>query len=96
MDFEQLKAFYAENFYYILAANIGIGLLLGAIPFILATRRGKRKLGLVAIIACGAVGVVSPVLSLIIAAVFIVLVTRQSGSVTPVRPDGAVSPESSE
>jgi len=79
MDTQQLKELYDKYFYYIMAADIGIGLLLGVIPLLLGIRRNKRNLGLVGLILAGAFGAVTPLLSIVIAAIFTFLVLRNSG-----------------
>lgn len=76
MNTEQMREFFRQNFYYIIAAGVGIGLLFGTLPLILGIRRGKRNLGLLALIVCGASGGASPILALIVAGIFTWLVLR--------------------
>ncbi|MEO6655425.1 MAG: hypothetical protein ABIO36_05025 [Pyrinomonadaceae bacterium] len=78
MNSEQLKEFYDKYFYYILFADIGIGLLFGAIPLILGVRRKKRNLGIIGLVIAGVFGALSPILSIIIAAVFALLIVSRS------------------
>ncbi|MEP6786887.1 MAG: hypothetical protein ABJB40_00545 [Acidobacteriota bacterium] len=82
MNAEQLRELYEKYFYYILLADIGIGLLIGLLPLALGVARKKRNLGIIGLILSGAVGGLSPIFSLIVAAVFTVLIVR--GSKKPV------------
>lgn len=78
----ELQELYAKYFYYILAADIFIGLLLGAIPLILSIRRNKRNLGIIALVSCGVAGGFTPILGIIVAAAFTWWILRSS--TTPV------------
>ena len=82
MNAEQLRELYEKYFYYILLADIGIGLLIGLLPLLMGIARKKRNLGIIGLVASGAVGGLSPIFSLIVAAVFTVLIVR--GSKKPV------------
>ena len=77
MDQAQMQELYRQYFYYIIAAGVIIGLIFGAIPLILGIKRGKRNLGLVGFILAGLAGAFSPLVAVIIAVVFIVLVIRK-------------------
>ncbi len=87
MNFEEVRQIYEQYFYYILAAQIGIGLLFGSIPLILGIRRNRRSLGIIGFISAGVVGAISPILSLIDAVVFILLVLRKPDRETAVGSD---------
>ena len=72
-----MKEFYDAYFYYIIAADILIGLLFGLIPLIFGIKRGKRNFGLLGFILAGGVSVLSPLLSILIAGIFTFLVLRK-------------------
>ena len=76
MNSDQLKELYEKYFYYILLADIGIGLLIGLLPLVMGVARKRRNLGIVGIVASGLVGALSPIFSLIVAAIFTVLIVR--------------------
>ena len=76
MNQEQIREFYERNFYYILLADIGIGLLIGLIPLILGIRRKKRNLGIIGFVSCGLVGGFTPLVSILVAAIFAWLILR--------------------
>ena len=85
MDDAQLREIYAlyhRYFYQVIAAQIGIGLAFGAIPLILSLRRGKRNLGIIAIVVCGLAGGISALLAIIVSAVFIVVVLKTGSKPT--------------
>ena len=74
---EELRRAYQEYYYYILAADIGIGLLLGLIPLIIGIKKNQRKLGIIGFIASIIGGALSPILSIIIVSVFVWLILRK-------------------
>lgn len=76
MNPEEFNQIYVQYFYYILAGGVLIGLFFGAIPLMLGRRRNKKNLGMIGFISSGVAGGFSPVLGLIVSAVFIVLVLR--------------------
>ena len=96
MNEEQLRHAYNEYFYYILLAGIGIGLLFGLLPLVMGIARKRRNLGIIGLISSGAAGGLSPILSLIVAAVFTVLVVRGSASKKAPDSDEAPQTDSSE
>ena len=71
-----------ENFVYITLIAAGIGLLLGLIPLVVALRKGRTRLGLLANLVRTVVGAVNPVLALIAAAIFTWVVMRKSPAAT--------------
>ncbi len=75
---EQLRRAYEEYYYYILAADIGIGLLLGLIPLILGIKKNQRNAGIIGLITSVIGGVMSPVLSILIVSIFVWLILRKS------------------
>lgn len=89
MDQAQMQELYRQYFYYILAAGIGIGLIFGMIPLILGIKRGKRNMGLVGFIVAGVAGAFSPLIAIIVAIVFTVLILRKKGT-DPKADDDAV------
>ena len=76
MNAEQLRELYEKYFYYIVLIDIGIGLLIGLLPLVMGIARKKRNLGIIGLVSSGLVGGLSPILSLIVAAVFTVLIVR--------------------
>ena len=68
---------------YFALIGAGIGLLLGLIPLVLAIRKGKLKLGLLAIVLSTVAGAVSPLLSLIVIAIFLWLILRKGPKPAP-------------
>ena len=74
MTQDQLKEFYDNYFYYIILAGFVFGIVVGAVPLILGIRKNKRNLGVIAIAVCALAGALSPLLSLIIAAIFSVVI----------------------
>lgn len=77
MDYGQLKEFFQQNAYYVLAAQLLIGCILGAIPLIFGIKRQKRNLGLIAFVICVILApVVSPIVSLLIAVVLTIVILR--------------------
>ncbi len=92
MNAEQLQAFLNENFYYIVLAGVGIGLVLGLVPLVLGLKRNKRSLGLTGFIGSGIVGAFSPLLSIVVVAIFTFLVVRKtSEQTTPEADDNDLS-----
>lgn len=78
MDPDQMREFYQQNFYFIVAAGVAIGLLLGAIPLALSIRRKKTRIGFLGLVLSAVAGGFSPLLALVVAAVFTFLVLRGS------------------
>jgi hypothetical protein len=78
MNPEEIKELYSQYFYYILAADILIGLVFGLVPLIFGLRRKKRNLGFTGFLLSGLVGAFSPLLSIVVAAVFVFLVMRNA------------------
>jgi len=89
MNSVELRELYEKYFYYILLADIGIGLLFGLLPLLLGIARKKRNLGIIGLIGSGVVGGLSPILSLIVAAVFTVLIVRKSAKANAADSDNA-------
>ena len=69
-----------ENFIYFTLIAAGIGLLLGLVPLVIALRKGKVGLGLLADIVCTLMGAVSPILALLSAAIFTWLALRKGST----------------
>ncbi|MEQ1603974.1 MAG: hypothetical protein ABL999_03825 [Pyrinomonadaceae bacterium] len=89
MDQVQMQELYQQYFYYILAAGIAIGLIFGTIPLFLGIKRKKRNMGLVGFILAGVAGAFSPLIAVVIAVVFTVLILRTKGT-DPKSDDDAV------
>ena len=70
MNQEQIQAFYDKYFYYILVGGVVIGMLFGLVPLVLAIKRQRRNLGLIALASCALVGGFAPIFSIIVAAAF--------------------------
>jgi hypothetical protein len=71
-----------ENLIYVVLIGVGLGLVLGLVPLILAVRKHKPKLGIVAMVSTIVAGVaavlsIGIVLPLIVMAIFIWLIIRK-------------------
>jgi Na+/serine symporter len=73
---ENIRRAYEQYFYYILAAGVVIGFILGLIPLYLGVKRGRKGFGIAALIVSTAAGAVSPILVVLLVAVFSFLITR--------------------
>lgn len=78
MEPEQLIQFYNQYFYYFIAGQLLLGLLLGSIPLYLGKRKNKKKLGMIGFFSSGAAGMLSPLLGLIVASAFLVIILLKS------------------
>lgn len=74
MTQDQLREFYDNYFYYIILGGFVFGLVVGAVPLILGIKKSKRNLGVIAMAVCAITGALSPLLCLIVAAVFTVVI----------------------
>ena len=83
---EQIKEFYDNYFYYIVAAGFVFGLLVGSIPLILGMKKGKRNLGIIAFVLVAILGAVSPLLCILVAVIFTVVISLKSKARTPADP----------
>ena len=94
MDMEQFRQFYQQNFYYIIAGQIVIGILLGSIPLIRGIRNDRRNLGLIGFFVTVVLVTVSPILAIIVAVVFTFLVRRRDPAAEPAKdPVVDISPD---
>ncbi len=75
---ENIRRAYEQYFYYILAAGVAVGFVFGLIPLYLGLKRGRKGFGIAALIVSTAAGAVSPILVVILVAVFSFLITRGS------------------
>ncbi|MEP6847505.1 MAG: hypothetical protein ABI999_01525 [Acidobacteriota bacterium] len=87
-----------QNLGYVLLIGFGLGLILGLVPLFIAIKKGKLKLGLIAIICtivAGLVAVVSIgiILPLVVSALFVWLILRKGKAP---RPDPSPSDTGSE
>ena len=92
---QQFQEFYNTYFYYIILGQLVFGLLVGAIPLILGVKRGKRNLGIIAFFVC-VIGAVSPLLCVLLAVIFSIVIIVKSKAKEPAESEEAASTESSE
>ncbi|HVF29610.1 MAG TPA: hypothetical protein VNA22_01520 [Pyrinomonadaceae bacterium] len=72
---------YREFYLYIVIGGAVIGALLGIVPLMLGKRRGKSRIGWYGLIASAiAGGLAGPVLSLIVVAIFAVVLLRDTAT----------------
>lgn len=76
-----MQVLYQQYFYYILAAGVLIGLFFGLLPLIFGIRRKKKNLGLLGFILSGLAGAVSPLIAIVVAVVFLVIVLRSKPAI---------------
>ena len=67
----------------LLLIGMGVGLILGLIPLILGLVKGKKKLGLIGLVASIVAGTIQSLLSLVTVIVFIWLILRNSAETEP-------------
>lgn len=82
---QQLKQFFQQYYYQILVGCFVLGIIFGSIPFFLGLRRGKRNLGIIALIVTIIDSVIWLPLGLITAIVFTVIILVQKTA--PKEPD---------
>lgn len=80
MDPDKISQLLQENPYYLIIGGTIFGLVLGLIPLIVAIKRGMRGLGLIALVVCGVCGAFMPLLAIIDAIVFTLLIVIKSRS----------------
>lgn len=78
MDQEQFRQVYEQYFYYILIGGVVVGLLFGLIPLIFALKRKKKNFGIVAFFVSGILGGFSPLVALVAAIIFLILILKTS------------------
>ena len=81
MNEAEVRVLYEQYFYYIVAAGIVIGFILGLIPLIIGIRRGKRAFGMIGLVVSTVIGAFSPLLAVVAAVIFTFLVTRGNKAV---------------
>ncbi len=81
MDQAQMQVLYEQYFYYILAAGVLIGLFFGLLPLIFGIKRKKKNLGLLGFILSGLAGAVSPLVAIVVAVLFLVIVLRSKPAI---------------
>jgi ABC-type amino acid transport system permease subunit len=74
---EQMRFTYNELITYLALLGIVLGILLGLIPLILGLKRNKRSYGLFGLVTSIIAGVFSPILSIIVVAIFTWLILRK-------------------
>jgi H+/Cl- antiporter ClcA len=80
MNQAEIQELYRQYFYYIVAAGVLIGVIVGAIPFILAIKRKRKGLGWLSLIVCAVTGALSPLLAAVISIVMVVIVLKSGPS----------------
>ena len=81
-----------QFFLYVVIAQVIIGALIGLIPFFLGRKRGQPRLGTIGWIATVAGGIVSVLVSVVVAAIFSwVIVRRHNESAPPPETPGEPS-----
>lgn len=76
MDYGQFRETFQQNFYYFLIGQLVFGAIIGSVPLLLGIKRQKRNLGLIAFITSIVLATVSPLISLIVCVVFIIVILR--------------------
>ena len=79
MDNQQIAEYFKEHWVLVLAINLVIGLIFGSIPLFLGIRRGKRNLGLIALIVTAIVSLPSFLFGVLSSVIFTVLVLLKRG-----------------
>ncbi|MCA1625065.1 MAG: hypothetical protein LC768_13515 [Acidobacteria bacterium] len=80
---EQITLTYTEAIMYLALIGIVIGILLGLIPLILGIRKKKRQYGIYGFIASIVGGAISPILAVIVVAIFTWLILRKTDDKEP-------------
>ena len=75
---EPFRISYNELLLYVFAAGIVIGILLGLIPLILGIKRKNRKYGMYGFVGSVIGGAITPIISVIVVAIFSWLIVRNS------------------
>jgi len=70
-----------ELLLYVMVIGVVLGALFGLIPFLLGRRRGQGRLGIYGLLACGAAGAISPIISAIVAGVFAWIIVKRKPEV---------------
>jgi hypothetical protein len=76
---QELAQYFHEHLYTIILIQVVLSLVFGAIVLLVGMKRGKRRLGLIGAVVSFIVGVLSPVLGLISAAVFVSIIVVKTG-----------------
>lgn len=79
MDPNQVREIYEKYFYYIIAGSLVFGAIIGLIPLILGIKRARRNLGIIAWITTLIIAGLSPLLGLIVATIFTVIILLKPG-----------------
>ncbi len=75
---EPYRISYNELLLYVFAAGIVIGILLGLIPLILGIKKKNRKYGMYGFVGSVIGGAITPIISIIVVAIFSWLILRNS------------------
>lgn len=70
MDLVQAREFFDKYFYHIIAASLIFGALIGLVPLLVGRRRGRRNLGILGFVITIVDSGISPILGVITAVVF--------------------------
>ncbi len=81
---EQINLTYREAILYLALFGIVVGALLGLIPLILGIKRKKRQYGIFGFLSSIVLGLISPILSIIVVAVFTWLILQKSKIEEPI------------
>ncbi len=73
---EDIELTFRELYVYAIIGGAILGALLGLIPLILGRRRNRRRLGFYGLVASTVGGAISPLLSIVVVAIFTWLVVR--------------------
>lgn len=76
-----------ELILYLALFGAGVGLVLGLVNLLIASKRGKKNLGLIGLPVCILLGALSPILAVITFVVFLVLILRGPRQVVVVNKD---------
>lgn len=77
MDYGQFREYFQQNYYYFLLGQLIFGIVVGTIPLLLGIKKQKRNLGLIAFVTSIILALVSPLICLIVAIVFIIYMLRK-------------------
>lgn len=73
---ESINLVSKEGILYLAIFGAGIGLVLGLIDLWIASKRGKKNLGYIAVAVCTILGALIPLLAIIAFVIFLVLILR--------------------
>lgn len=74
---EPIRVTYNELIYYVVLAGVMIGIVIGLIPLILGIRKHNRKYGMYGFVGSVIGGAITPIISVIVVAIFTWLILRK-------------------